>query len=588
MNRGIVWTGSEYFVAYTDNIDINNYPYPGNARLQRLAIDGTKIGEAITLNEPYYHSIQSFGSLIWTGSEIGLIYQQNEEPWRAYFTRLAPDGSRLDDPVLIAEEWCGLACSDYMHIRTSYTWTGKAYGVVLGDDTNDLRIEKFALMTPKGKMLVLDDTSLAFDAYSLTWSGSRFGVVDWQMEVDGGYWEDSYLHLVYLDQDGDGLDDHEEAGYATDMYDWDTDDDGMRDGWEVGHYCLDPLAADSASDPDGDGQSNIEEYVADTEPCDTTDSDGDGLADLAETGIYGTDPGLYDTDGDGLSDGDEVLNYSTDPLSWDTDGDHMPDAFEVANASGHDPGELLDAINPADGPLDFDNDDIQNAHEYWNKTDPWSADPVPGPFYEPGCYYWGDGDGDGVVGPGDVAILQLEIAGDTQGFGNVIPQYTFDTLDLDKDGGPGPGDKALLDAMLVGTERLTGYPSSPTSLTLADSPFTTVSVGETTHITVGVDNASSGVINSGGFAVVFAVDGDSSTGAATLLGGEGTDLAGAGGNRYDMSGASASGGLANIVVRVESAGTIVIRVAIPGCGTYPNGRWCDYIELIPAITITGQ
>ena len=41
----------------------------------------------------------------------------------------------------------------------------------------------------------------------------------------------------------------------------------MPDGWEVG-YGLNPLVDDSALDPDGDGYSNLEEYLGGSDPTD--------------------------------------------------------------------------------------------------------------------------------------------------------------------------------------------------------------------------------------------------------------------------------------------------------------------------------
>jgi hypothetical protein len=68
------------------------------------------------------------------------------------------------------------------------------------------------------------------------------------------------------DTDGDGLTDLEEINvYGTDPNNPDTDYDGMPDGWEV-MYGLDPLADDSAFDPDHDGISNIDEYNLGTNP----------------------------------------------------------------------------------------------------------------------------------------------------------------------------------------------------------------------------------------------------------------------------------------------------------------------------------
>ncbi len=60
----------------------------------------------------------------------------------------------------------------------------------------------------------------------------------------------------YLDTDGDG-----EGNNA----DTDDDNDGMPDTWEL-TYGLDPLKDDAADDPDGDGDSNINEYNLGSEP----------------------------------------------------------------------------------------------------------------------------------------------------------------------------------------------------------------------------------------------------------------------------------------------------------------------------------
>lgn len=68
----------------------------------------------------------------------------------------------------------------------------------------------------------------------------------------------------------------------------DTDGDEMPDAWET-LYGLDPDdASDAATDSDGDGLNNLEEYQYKIDPT-AADSDGDGYSDGVEIS-YGSDP----------------------------------------------------------------------------------------------------------------------------------------------------------------------------------------------------------------------------------------------------------------------------------------------------------
>lgn len=124
-----------------------------------------------------------------------------------------------------------------------------------------------------------------------------------------GAWRDGNL-----DSDKDELTDFAETVIGTNQYNRDTDEDGLPDGYEVNVLKTNPLKSDS----DGDGTNDSEH-----------DFDGDGLTNIQEY-LYGTDPHQSDTDNDRLSDYDEIYLYATDPLVYDTDNDKLGDGVEIS------------------------------------------------------------------------------------------------------------------------------------------------------------------------------------------------------------------------------------------------------------------
>ncbi|MFX0101834.1 MAG: right-handed parallel beta-helix repeat-containing protein [Candidatus Hodarchaeota archaeon] len=103
------------------------------------------------------------------------------------------------------------------------------------------------------------------------------------------------------DYDGDGLSNREEIMLETDPISMDTDGDNVMDGAEV-FFGTNPLVTDT----DGDGIDDFEIHVF--------DSDLDGITDYLEIYVYETSPTDSDTDGDGFSDGVEIA-AGTDPTS---------------------------------------------------------------------------------------------------------------------------------------------------------------------------------------------------------------------------------------------------------------------------------
>lgn len=181
------------------------------------------------------------------------------------------------------------------------------------------------------------------------------------------------------DTDGDGLLDGQEIQWNVDSdgdgllnaADWDSDNDGISDSWEV-HYGFDPTnPADANEDPDADLLTNLQEFLYNAIENGTPQYWG------------GTDPLDPDTDDDELLDGEEVLYAGTSPFYWDTDFDTLPDAWEFTYRHAK--------LNPlvADGGKDADGDSYDyawckniggaysNYREYrWQIPAGWDSRPI--------------------------------------------------------------------------------------------------------------------------------------------------------------------------------------------------------------------
>ncbi|UCG68389.1 MAG: hypothetical protein JSV09_11305, partial [Thermoplasmata archaeon] len=244
------------------------------------------------------------------------------------------------------------------------------------------------------------------------------GLEDYHI-FEGGSFE-GHPNLLYIDTDGDGIQDGTEMGLSTPIPDTaeyfgtdtsrfvpdedpdktthpdvrDSDGDGIWDGWHdtTPDGVWVPDSEQGGEDKNGNGRVDVDLQVADptwqeTDPT-FIDSDFDGILDGIEDwdhdGVYEPDgddgtPSNRDdetkgydsdTDGDGLIDGEEDKNgdafvdlddLETDPRIKDTDGDGLWDGY----GDGSHTGEKDVGTNPTDSDTDGD-----GLYDGWEDTIP--------------------------------------------------------------------------------------------------------------------------------------------------------------------------------------------------------------------------
>jgi len=183
----LVWTGSEYGVAWGDTQQ-GNY----NIRFTRVDATGNKIGPDVQVTNATEHQVSP--SLVWTGTEYGLVWQDDRDSREIYFARFDAAGNKIGSDVR-------LTTSSLSAWLPSLVWAGSEYGVSWYDGRDGNFEIYFARIDASGSKIgpdirVTNDPERSVSP-SLAWTGSGYGV-SWRDERDGN----SEIYFARLDAAG--------------------------------------------------------------------------------------------------------------------------------------------------------------------------------------------------------------------------------------------------------------------------------------------------------------------------------------------------------------------------------------------------
>ncbi|TVZ39812.1 FG-GAP repeat protein [Alteromonadaceae bacterium 2753L.S.0a.02] len=186
---------------------------------------------------------------------------------------------------------------------------------------------------------------------------------DSQDDLDGDWLSNLQEFLLGTDPqnrdtDGDGFWDGQEHFPLLAVYSFDMDRDGIPAEWETDHGSSDYNTEDALFDNDGNGLSNLDEFLA--AGSQGLDSDLDGIPDDYEinNGLDPQDPydSELDLDGDNLTNLEEY-SLGTSANNPDSDGDQLDDYFEATH-------ELDPTVDGGEAMQDNDSDGLTNLQEY--------------------------------------------------------------------------------------------------------------------------------------------------------------------------------------------------------------------------------
>jgi hypothetical protein len=168
----ITWTGTEYGVSWYDMRDGNPEIY-----FARLSTDGSKVGSDLRLtndsNSSYYPSIA------WSDSEFGIGWQDNMDGnQEIYFTRVSSGGTLIGPSLRVTNDTS-------ISSELSLIWTGTEYGLVWQDD-RDGNTEIYLARVSSASFKIGPDLRITKAP-----AGSRFPSLAWTDSEFGTGWDDT-------------------------------------------------------------------------------------------------------------------------------------------------------------------------------------------------------------------------------------------------------------------------------------------------------------------------------------------------------------------------------------------------------------
>jgi hypothetical protein len=256
-NPSLVWTGSEYGVAWYDFRDGNYEIY-----FARLSSVGSKIGSDLRVTSDSERS--QYPSLTWSGSEYALAwYDLRDGNGEIYFARIDSAGIKIGSDTRVTND-------SAISTQPALTWNGNEYGVAWHDERDGNREIYFVQLDSLGSKIGSDlriTEELGRSNYtSLVFRGNGYGIA-WHDDRDGN--NEIYLTHVYccVDDDLDGFSECEE--------DCDDDDADIYPGASQicdgkNNDCDDP---NWPAPPSNEFDSDSDNYFECSGDCDDADPD---------------------------------------------------------------------------------------------------------------------------------------------------------------------------------------------------------------------------------------------------------------------------------------------------------------------------